>query len=146
MLSEKGALISEDRVKNLTDAQWLFHYAEIQHKRRNTVKEESNIIGIILDRIESMLCDNAIFSRTDLKFEKIKETISKIADRHEQNRTKRTGKSKPSDSVKDSMLSEFNEVKNIAPVELNVEEVDEGMAGVPRIKAPKKGRKRSGRR
>ena len=65
VLSEKGALISEDRVKNLTDAQWLFHYAEIQHKRRNTAEEESNVIGIILDRIESMLCDNAIFSRTD---------------------------------------------------------------------------------
>ena len=144
-MSEKGALISEDRVKNLTDEQWIFHYVEIQMKKKKEINDKTSVIGILLDRIEAMLCDNAIFSRTDLKFEKIKEIIDKIHRRHADNRDKRIGKTGPSDSVRKTMLDEFNEIKDITPVELNVEEIDETMANVPRIKVPRKGRRRSGR-
>ena len=146
MLSEKNALISEERVRNLTDEQWIFHYAEIKHKKKFSAKEESNIINIILDRIENMLCNNAVFSRTDLKYDKVKEIIDKIKDKHEQNRAKRLGKSEPSNDVRESMLKSFNEVKDIAPVVLDVEEIDESMASVPRIKIPPRKGRKNGRR
>ena len=99
MLSDKGALISEERVKNLTDAQWIFHYAEICHKNKKEGKERSDVINIILDRIEMMICNGSIFSRTDLKYEKIKEVIDKIRNRHEEN----------IDTVDDCMHYRFND-------------------------------------
>ena len=146
MLSEKKALISEERVKNLTDAQWIFHYAEACHKNKKANKERADIINIILDRIEMMICNGAVFSRTDLKYEKIKEVIDKIINQHNENRAKRTGDKNHKTTVRESMMDAFNEVKDIAPVVLDVEDIDEEAALLPKMKAPKKGRRRNGKR
>ena len=146
MLSEKNALISEERVKNLTDAQWIFHYAEIRYKNKNHNKEQADIINIILDRIEMMICDGAIFSRTDLKFEKIREIIDKIRSRHNENRAKRNGEVSHEQTVRETMLNEFNEIKDLTPAVLEVEDIDEEADMLPKMKAPKKGRKRNGKR
>ena len=146
VLSEKKALISEERVKNLTDAQWIFHYAEIRYKNKKDNKERADIINIILDRIEMMICNGAVFSRTDLKYEKIKEVIDKIRDQHNENRAKRTGDKSHKQTVRDSMMEAYNEIKDIAPTVLDVEDIDEEAAMLPRMKAPKKGRRRNGKR
>ena len=93
-----------------------------------------------------MICNGAVFSRTDLKYEKIREVIDKIRNQHNENRAKRTGDKSHKQTVRESMMEAYNEVKDIAPVVLDVEDIDEEAAMLPKMKAPKKGRRRNGKR
>ena len=52
VLDDKKALLTEDRVKNLTKEQLMFHYAEIMIRRKEEEKKKSEKLKNILDVID----------------------------------------------------------------------------------------------
>lgn len=54
VLYYKNGTLSEERFKNLTPLQWLFHYYEINLYRNKELEFVNNIVDIVLDRIETL--------------------------------------------------------------------------------------------
>lgn len=54
VLYYKNGTLSEERFKNLTPLQWLFHYYEIVSVRNKEREFTNNIVDVILDRIETL--------------------------------------------------------------------------------------------
>lgn len=54
VLYYKNGTLTEERFKNLTPLQWLFHYYEIAQHRNNEEKLFVNLTELILDRLETL--------------------------------------------------------------------------------------------
>ncbi len=54
VLYYKNGTLSEERFKNLTPLQWLFHYYEVTSHKEEEVKFINNIVDVVLDRLETL--------------------------------------------------------------------------------------------
>ncbi len=54
VLYYKNGTLSEDRFKNLTPLQWLFHYYEIISNRNKEREFTNSLVDVLLDRIETL--------------------------------------------------------------------------------------------
>lgn len=142
VLSDKHALISEDRVKNLTFAQLMFHYAEIKSRKEEENEQEiektklfiktitSSVDGII-KTIYNAAYNAAIYSRTDLKYDGVKQCIQdfmhKLTHKKEENEK--------------TMEEEYKEISKVAPSELTVDISDwaDSNLHIRKVKRSKRG-------
>lgn len=114
VLDDKKALLTEDRVKNLTKEQLMFHYAEIMIRRKEEEKKKSEKLKNILDVIDSMMINAGIIARTDLKWDGIKQNIDK-----------RQAKKISKEQLKDEgqqMYEEYQKLSQITPETLTVDD------------------------
>ena len=134
-------------MKNLTPSQLLFHYAEIkvrrqeeseveQEKNKKIVKDINAILEVITNTIYIAAYNAAMYSRTDLKFDSVKEIIHNFFNRLKGNKNQRQEK---------SMEEEYMELSKVVPTELTVDISDWADSSNLHVKRVKRG-ERGGRR
>lgn len=134
-------------MKNLTPSQLLFHYAAIkvrkqeeseveQEKNKKIVKDINTILEAITSTMYVAAYNAAMYSRTDLKLDSVKELIHNCFNKLRGNRSSKQEK---------SMEEEYMELSKVVPTELTVDISDWADSSNLHIKRVKRG-ERGGRR
>ena len=127
----------------MTDSQWIFHAAEIGLAKKQDFETNDIINESYVRRLEDAMHISGIFSRTDIKFDSVKEQIKHIDEKRQKLYNKKHNILSPV-SVSEQMMKEYDEVKDIAPAVLEVEEIDTFVENMPKVKVSRKRRNRNG--
>lgn len=104
--------MAEDRFKNLTPLQWMFHYKEIQKYRKVDIDRQTDILEVILDRLELLVV--AVNPELGGKLLKLKEDSTITTKGTENNII-------PADLTGDNFMEAFNKLQDIIPMSLEVD-------------------------